>query len=591
MKFLLLFLALTFTISAEDTRSKDALPEDTLGYIQVDLSSDIFKSLQKSTKLGRQILSSERFVGILNTIKKHAEVNPKLAAVRAELKSSGFSIDELAKVVNSKALLSLSVDDVKGHKVWSLLGSAKLKGDLAKRIITDLTAREVGESISLASNKALYFHEDHKSGHSILSFVDDTLFICISDIDDKSKVKYFELQKEGKHKDASNKVASICREKLLKYTSNFTSHKKSAYAKALSNNKFLESNKVPGQLVADSHVDLKSLISLEENDRAKLNLLGFDNLLSYKTQLSLSGNDFFVTSLLEAPQPRKGLLAFLDQPSIDVMPPKWVPADVNSYSHISLNVKKVAEDISRLASQQLGQAVVDYQIKDIDTKCQAFLGSSFENLLNSFGDKAIILDYGVDLVKSSGQMKPYPSTAIVLQFKDPKVLNRVIEIMTPFAKDKGIKRNDMHGFKGFSLNMPTFKGSLYMGHDLIVLTTGLGVAKSLLPNIEKPSSSKTLINDSNFKAYIKKQNVSKGIFFTYGNANKALLTGYDLLSQSVNLDLMLQSSDKRDQAFIKELLNHLPKRSELDGVLGISSAYAYPEENGIVLKGKINLPK
>ncbi|MCM8530854.1 MAG: hypothetical protein NE330_06820 [Lentisphaeraceae bacterium] len=591
MKFLLLFIALTFTISAEDTRSKDALPNGTLGYIQLDLSSELFRSLQENTKLGKHILSVDRFNGVLATIKKHAEVNPKLAAIRAELKSSGFSIDELAKVFNSKLLLSLSLDQVKGHKVWTILGSAKLKGDLAKRIVTDLINREVGESLKLSGKSALYFHEGHKSGHSILSVVDDTLFISISDIDDKSKPGYFELVKEGKHEDAAQKVSDICRQNLLKYTSNFTSRQKSTYTKNLSANRFLESNNVPGQLVTEAHVDLKSLLALEENDKAKLSLLGLNNLLSFKTQLSFSENNFYITSLLESPEPRKGLLAFLNQPSIDVMPPKWVPADVNSYSHISLNVKKVAEDISRLASQQLGQAAVDHQIKDMDTKCQAFLGSTFENLLSAFGDRAIILDYGVDFVKSSGHMKPMPSTAVILQFNDPNVLNRVIEIITPFAANKGIKRNDMNGFKGFSLNIPNFKGSLYMGHDLIVLTTGLGVAKSLLPNIENPSLTKTLRSDPKFQSYIKKQNVSKGIFFSYGNANKALLTSYDLISQSVNLDMMLQSSDKRDKAFLKDLLKYLPTKNELDGVLGISSAYAYPQQSGIILKGKINLPK
>jgi hypothetical protein len=604
MKYILIIFVFIVSSLAEEDKGWNSLPAETVAAFRLNLSEDALSDIQVNTKLGRQVFSKERFSQFIKIIQKHSLTNPKLAAIMAEVRSAGFSLDELLQICHSKIGFGVLPETHGDDTYWTILGWADLKGDLAHKTFAQLKEKSKAKLIKVSGREALLFVEENKTAQTLLVELEGQLLVAINDLDEKSKNRkvrsksvtdsvasgeFIESRKLTSDKGSKEASLLLCKKHLSSFVDDLKSSKLGTFAKTFKETQ-IDSNRVSeGKRVMDFHVNVAKILHVVEPGNKQVKMLGLGGLESFSTTLALSGNSLNSSFFIEAAEPREGILGLLNQPRIESRPPAWVPADINSYNHISFDFELLLTQLKKIASKQFGPAAVENRVKKADLSLQAFVGIKLESLLKSFGQSIMVLDYGVNLADKKADFLQ-SNVAVVIPFDNNKILDRVIEIMTPFAANSGIMRNDKLGFKGLSFDTPDFTGGFFMGHKFIILTSGEGVDDKLLNSIAAPNSAQSLVNSSAYKAFAAKEKVPDGILFSYGDLSKNGVVLYDVVKKMIDQNQALINLNKRDRSFINEMIQNLPSKKELEGIFGISHGYAYPDKSGVTFKGTIELP-
>ena len=595
MKVLLILIILSLAMFADSTKSWKSLPTSTIAAIEMDFSEDLLLKLRNETSLGKTILSEKNIASFVEIVKKHSLINPKLAATLAELRSSGFTIDELANILNSKLGMALVPENNNDKAYWSVLAWSEMRDGLAAKIVNSLSERKQGKEIDLNGHKGLAFQNDWETSYTILSAHKNSLIMVSSDVDTEhknnlgaKKNKNSKL-KLGFHPSKLNDFSSqhICFERFSSFLNSHSGSGDSKFLAKLNDNEFHHKMTHSGQRVIEYHVDFGIFKKFLDSNMKRFEMTGFSKL-KHASGIVSYGSKFIKSKFfIETDSPRTSLLKLLDQPKISLETEDWVTDDVNSYSHISMDVNFIYQQIKEMLSSQFGKAAVSQKLKEADMHCRAFIGHSIKSILDGFGDKITFLDYGLSLKPHEVQYVLTPNIAMIIPFKNKSVSNRVIEILTPFAAAKGIYRNDQEGFKGFLSE--EIDASLHIGEEKIIFTSGENVCQKVLGSISSPSKNK-LSDNPQFKKFIELLDVKETTMLSYGNLKSSIGEFYELIEMAIEHKKILSGMEKRDKAFIQELLQNLPTVEDITDVLGVGGAYGVPEKDGFFIKGLVELP-
>ena len=582
MKGIFLLILVNFSLAAEPTRCWRSLPASTVGAIEIDLSDDLLIKLRQNTLLGKTILTKQRLADFFSVFRKHSLVNPKLATVLAELRSSGFSIDEMTKVLNSKFGVGLIPEGTSDQRYWSLIAWVEMKPDLAAKIISSLKERDPDKASVINDLEVLTYKNDWGSSFSILAVSGNKLLMVSSDIDKKYKTSVKKANYEPKSHE-------LCIARFKKFTHALQGQEAMGFYAAVSNSIFIQRNKLEGRKVLEYHANLTKLFEMADDNEKKIELAGLKQLKMLSGYVSLKGNRLNSKFFLETEGAREGLVKLIDQPQLPTQAAGWVTSDINSYTHMSLDVKFVFDQLLEVCSRQFGEAAVSKKWDALNTRARAFLAADLKSILSSFGHKVIYVDYGLDMEVKGQDKKAQLKSAIVIPFDNTLVSNRILEIMTPFAEGKGILRKDQLGFKGFRVNSRDFKGSFYIGQKKLILTTGLGVSDKVLKSIIT-APKESLASSKEFIDFQKKLGQQKSTMLTYGNLKSSIGNFYDFAEKLLKSKNVFAGMDKRDKAFIQELLSKIPTKTQVLSVLGVAGAYTKPTPEGLEINGFMELP-
>ena len=77
---------------------------------------------------------------------------------------------------------------------------------------------------------------------------------------------------------------------------------------------------------------------------------------------------------------------------------------------------------------------------------------------------------------------------------------------------------------------------------------------------------------------------------SYGNLQYSVGDFYDFAEKILKDENTFAGMEKRDKAFIRELLSNLPTKAEVLTVIGIAGAYAKSTPEGLEINGFMELP-
>ncbi|MCM8541719.1 MAG: hypothetical protein NE328_15730 [Lentisphaeraceae bacterium] len=614
----------------------NSLPEDTIAAVNVNFSKNITDKIQNNTNLGKKVFNQQKFNQLKTIIQNHASVNPEMAAGLAWLKASGFELDDIFGLFNNNMGFGILPGSAGSQKYFTVLFWADFNDELINKIYKFIDDK-AGEQkkrvdIELDGEKVIHLFAGKDTAHVMITRLGHRLIVTISDFDKNSKygefsdgdVKALEdaFQKKSSNgelkikpfqdefvegaetqPESSSKVAaSNALGELLKgNTARFLMAQKGEggeFARRLLSKPGVANARPVGDMVIEGYLDIAKAIELSGEGTSEIELLGLNNLEGIALWSAIDGNESNTSIFVSSPAPRKGLLTLLDQPKTDALPPAWVPENVMNYSHLSFDFNILYNVIKKIASSQLGAGAVDAQEQTANNTLKALMETDIKGLVNSFGKKIYQVNFGFEMQSNSNanalglNALPVNKTAVVIEFTNEKVMRKLIELAGAFLQQPGITKSQEHGFDGFRIENPMFKGSIFYGQQKLVISIGEGTTEMILSAMANPpKGADALINSKKFIDFIKSKKPEKSSVFSYGDASKMAPSIYSALSQLITREQVLADiSNEREKAFANDLLDLLPTESDVEGIFGISHSVGMPIESGFIFKSTVELP-
>lgn len=614
----------------------NSLPEDTIAAVNINFSKEVSEKIQNNTNLVKKIFSPAKMAKLKEVIQNHASVNPEMAAGLAYLKAYGFGLDDLMGLANHNMGLGILPGTAGSQKYYTVLFWADFNDELISKIYRFIDEK-AGDAkkrvdIELDGEKVIHLFAGKDTAHVMITRLGDRLVVAISDFDKQSKfgnfsdddVKALEgafekksgnnsldirpLQDEfveGAEKQEVSGVKAAASEalgELLKGTAaRFIMAQKGEggeFAKRLLSKPGVASARPDGDMLIEAYIDVKKAIELSGENTSELEIIGLNNLEGIALWSALDGNKANTSIFVSSPKPRKGILALLDQPVTDALPPAWVPENIMNYSHMSFDFNILYKVVKQITTSQLGTEAFDAQEQNANVALKDFIGSDVKGLINSFGKKIYQLNFGIEMQSNSNvgsagiNALPVNKTAIVIEFNNDDIMKQVIEKSMVFSLQDGIDRARENGFDGYRINTPMFKGSVFYGQKKLVISVGEETTELILSALTNPpKGADALINSKKFIEFVRSAKPEKSAVFSYGDASKMAPAVYSALSQFITRDAILADiSNEREKAFVNDLMDLMPGESDLEDIFGISYSNGLPLESGFIFKTSMELP-
>lgn len=614
----------------------NSLPEDTIAAVNINFSKTVSDKIQANTNLGKKIFSKERLAQLKQTIVNHASVNPEMAAALAYMKAAGFELDDLFGLFNNNMGFGVLPGTAGEQKYFTILFWADFNDELINKIykfVDDKAGEQKKRTdIELDGEKVIHLSGGKDSSHVMITRLGQRLVVSISDFDKNSKYGDFDeedvkaledaFQKksaagslqirpfqdefvegvENKVESANKAAATAALGELLKgTTARFIMAQKGdggEFASRLLAKPGVANARPAGDMVIEGYLDIAKAIELSGEKPAELGMLGLDKLEAVAVWCALEGNSANTSFFVSSPAPRTGLMALLDQPLTEALPPAWVPANVMNYSHLSFDFNILYNVVKKIASAQLGAGAVDAQEAKANEFLQPFLGTDLKKIINSFGKKIYQLNFGLEMQKNTGPASdvinalPVDKTAVVIEFDNDDVMNKVLAMVAPFVAQNGFTRTKEQGFEGYRIDTPMFKGSVFYGQKKIVLSIGEGTTETVLSALANPpQGADALLNSKKFIDFVTQENPPKSALFSYGDASKMAPMLYSAFSQMFSKeDILRGMASDQERAFANDLMKLIPDESEVEGIFGISHSVGLPVQSGFIFKTSVELP-
>jgi hypothetical protein len=383
------------------------------------------------------------------------------------------------------------------------------------------------------------------------------------------------------------------------------------------------------EILADPQPLLKLLAGSDPMVARVLASLAVDRLGPLALRSSLDAGALRTGFFASAAEPRAGLLAILDQPRLDPVPPAWVPASVISYSHLSCDLGKVYAQVRDLVISEFGDEA-KRGFKTIEQQIESAAKSDVPTLLSSLGHQHAMVSFpprpapaaappaGAGLVPFAG---PTSREGIVWQVKNEDVWKRLIQLGAGFAAVSGgaVKASEEQGFIGLRLNVEgVLEGGVFVGRGYLLLGIGPDVVEPLMATLRSPPQGEAALRSSPLVARAATLlPPESGILYDLTDYNRSIKSLRQSLlglletvlaqmsgevlgvpaavvpganDQPVELDPAEKAELERTKALLLKIKALLPTDDELEGVLGVGVGQAVVNQYGLQYRSAIELP-
>ncbi len=355
--------------------------------------------------------------------------------------------------------------------------------------------------------------------------------------------------------------------------------------------------------------DLAPLVELlretapsDEKAEQLIGVLGLDGLGAIAMRASVAGKLWRTQMSVAAPAPRQGLMQLLDQESLAIDPPQWVPASVVRYHQWSFDLGKAYEifktEATRMFPEQAGSgfAMVEAQV-------QNFAGASLTEVLGSLGNRHTFMSFGMESGGGADKEAATERMAAVWQVEDEDLWAKLLKVLTPLAgMATGAEFTEEQGFSGWRMTSEEdeFEGGLFLGKGYLVLAIGEGVLESVLSSLNNPPSGSNAFRGST--VFSKAGDLvdlepALAIEVTDGNRYMRMMQHWmnEQLDSFETLFAVMDNSendsdDESTKLFFKLARAVLPTADEVEGMLDVIVNRYEVNDAGMFLEGVQVMP-
>ncbi len=383
------------------------------------------------------------------------------------------------------------------------------------------------------------------------------------------------------------------------------------------------------------YADLRPLVELVQQKldeaadeipfRDLIGFLGIGQSGVVAARAALEGNVMHQGFFIEAPAPRTGLMALLDQPEAPPIVPAWVPADAVAFQHVSFDLGKAYSHIKQLVIEQMGPIAMQ-NFDMAEQRVLATTQTELPALLSSLGDRHNIVTYEPQFDEPAQDDPPQTffapqmlfSTgdrgALVWQVEDEMVWGNLIQMAGGLLAMNNMGQfTQEQGFTGVRISAEgSFEGGLMLGRGHLVAAYGKGSLERTLSSLAnppppddslrqgevmnrasqlielEPGTMFQVVDGDRYAAALRKIFIDafeRGM--NMGAANAANQLGGQADEQFGQQWQMIEGQQQR----IMEMLTSLiPDEEEIEGMLGPAAGYAKVTDRGLMMRSASLLP-
>ncbi|MDA0254304.1 MAG: hypothetical protein O3A18_05420 [Planctomycetota bacterium] len=317
---------------------------------------------------------------------------------------------------------------------------------------------------------------------------------------------------------------------------------------------------------------------------------GLDAIGAVAWRQAVDGDCWRSAVALTLPAPRRGLLAFLDQPCDPSEVPSFVTREAVDFTQISLDLGSAFTTVraALLENEDAEQLANMFAVADVQS--QTFLGGDVATVLSGLGSRHWILSFPPRIAAAVAQARggdpaaaSTDSMAIVWQVVDEEPIGKLLGRLAPLT---GTELQEEQGFQG--LRLP---GGLaaYVGRGHLVLALGDGTVEKILAAIRNPPAGNVSWRESPALRRARELvDLAPARMFGVGDAS---LTGgtLGLLRELVDA---LEPDDLEDgyRDLVEAGRRLLPSAAELEGMFGVGATAVRMTDDGMILENAWELP-
>jgi hypothetical protein len=589
----------------------ESLPANTFGAVRIVNSEVMREDLRENTKIGRLLLSPERIAAYKAYISDLADSDEKFGAFVKDLEAAGLTLEDVYGILSSEFGGALSLREVEGYKSLPMLYLwAEMKPGMAEKVFesvlessadSDSVKRENQQIAGLDTARV----RSAKDGSSALMTRLENRFLFV-----------IGFPVEGVY---SKELGEAYEEAELQALGSFIEAQRGAGGGFLDN--FYEEGEII-QLRPERRINFEVLCDLqkvlgfflEEDEKSKIDQFGMSQFTKLAAWSAYEGKVASSKLFIGAPALRSGIAALIDQDSFDFQPPVWVPADLNAYTTVSIDLPRMYEVILKFAVGSLPPGMLEQQQQRVDDQLNQFLQTDLETILSSFGNRVHVVEYPSELVDvtypplpswaegegneigedDGGEVEleeitmqvPQESLGLIIDFKNPEILAKAVEFISQFAGDpaSGIEIFEEQGFHGVRIEKGGISMVFSYGLGKLVFARGTDTASKVFSFLNNPPAAEdALVNDGQFREFMDRVSPKEGSAFSYADGDKLIqdvISAWAWLQQS-----SFQNGRSDVPAELKELLEILPKKEEFEDAMGAIFTRTYSNQDGLVVEG------
>ncbi|MDQ8203755.1 hypothetical protein [Pelagicoccus sp. SDUM812003] len=568
----------------------EALPAETVAALRFDNSPETLDRYVETTKIGKLLLSDEKVEQYKAFVQKLIEDDDEGVAVLQSLGEVGLELDDLYAMLTSEIGAAVVMQEVPDHQAMpTLFVWADMEEGVAKQafdaVLSGAAENEAVERTDLELPGAAGSRIRNKeTGSSFLvSSLENRFYFAIGQVmepitsmEDAQLFENAELEALGVFLAAQQGDGG-------EFLSSFYSDPAINAVRP----DFEPRIEVLG--------DVGALLEFVPQKGAQfveaLDLKSFTKLAAWSGLVDMEERS---TLFLGAPSPRRGLAALIDGESFEFQPPEWVPASVNTFSAFSFDLNEVYQLLLDIAKKFAPPEVVEQQVAQLNAQLGMMLQTDMDTLLSSFGKRAYVAEFpvetlSIDLGTGASMEVAKAPQVIVMDFSRPEILQAGLAMMGGMLAgnpNAGIEIIDEQGFSGIRSSSGP-QGVVTVAHGMGKLVFAVGgdtTASRIFSALNSvPEGEEALVNDPEFREYLSQNPVKPGVAFSVTRGDKAL---QNMIPALETLSKTMQASGQEDQhELFEELIDLLPTKEELDGLLGIGLTRMYFNEAGLVVEG------
>ena len=394
-------------LRAEDAKPSWAcLPDDTVGLLRIPSGNKAADTLRTKTRIGALLFDPQRVANVREAMAK--EGSDDLEQASEMLGRYGLKLDDIYKLFEGEAGAGVVLPPG-DPRLIAVLSWIEPEEELTGRLMTaldkvleenkDNTDLIKRNDIELAGKKVIHLtikppdvEEDEievKPGEEkirVQEFKTPKFEVLISQRGSRLLVGEGFVIGRGKEAEESG------RERLKEMFARFLATHEAGDSGPKLN--YLEAagvrSALPGGLpLIELMVDFKQLMKLLEMPQAEqakaiIKACGLDELGVFVYRSTFENSLMRSGAFLGAAAPRNGLLALLDQPTVNGQPPAWVPAELNSFSQLSFDLGKAYSRIKQIVIDQGGDAARN-NFDLVELQVNQLLQTDIASLLSALG--------------------------------------------------------------------------------------------------------------------------------------------------------------------------------------------------------------
>ncbi len=328
----------------------------------------------------------------------------------------------------------------------------------------------------------------------------------------------------------------------------------------------------------------------DENLGRLLHALGVTDLRTTVFRGAVDRGVFRWGGLVSAPAPRRGIVgALMDQPARPAAPAAWVPSHVMDYSHFSLDLGGLFQQIREIAVE-IGGDEVAQGFQMVEMQVNSVLETDVASLLSSLGTQHTILTFPVDAATDFSSPEAVAGifagrNAMIWSVENEDLWQRIMQTIAAFAPIMGgaLQPADEQGFNGWRFEQAGMEGGLFLGDGKLVLGMGRGTVEEVLSALRSPPDGQTaLARSQKFREAQTLLDLRSGIYWDIQDVGKQLGDLARIVTGQLQAELF-HDGDGPSPRTVEQLVEILDPEI-IQEAFGIGVNQAFTTRDGLVFE-------